>query len=120
MNTPLIIAAQIEGIATRKDGTLLLRFGTQELSPEKMADVFGLKNGMCYLAIKVEDFGQDELEKLEGLEAELTTPGKTFSKRLRDVLFRYWELDNQGYKDFAGFYLAKMEGIIGHYKGKLP
>ncbi len=116
----LTIAAQIEGIATRKDRTILIRLGTQELSPGNAAELLGMGSALCYVAIKTEDFGVEELEKLEAYESEMGKPGKTLSKRLRDVLFRYWEEDQQGYTDFPAFYLAKMEKIIGHYKAKLP
>lgn len=116
----IIIAAQIEGIATRKDGTILIRFGTQELAPDKAAELFGMGSSLCYVAIKAEDFGTVEIEHLESMEAELEKPGTSKAQRLRAVLFRYWEMDKQGYPDFAGFYLAKMEAITAHYKAKLP
>lgn len=117
----IVLPALIGQVATRADGTLKITLDTNELSPEKMAALFGLKKAVCYVAIKPEDFGQAELEALEAAEAEMIdNPRKTYSKRLRDVMFRLWEANSEGFATFEPYYFAKMERIIAHYKGKLP
>jgi hypothetical protein len=35
------------------------------------------------------------------------------------VLYLLWQQDPEGYADFKAFYAAKMEAVIGHFKGKL-
>lgn len=121
MKNVLVIPAAIEGVATRKDRTIRLTIGTQEMPPAKTAELFRMQNALIYLAIKEEDFGQEEIEELKQLEADITDDSrKTHSQRLRAVFYRMWQNDNEGFKEFSGFYLHKMERIIEHYKGKLP
>jgi hypothetical protein len=54
----IILAAQIEGLTSRKDKTVKVTFGTQELSPVDAAQVFQLNQRFCYIAIKEESFQQ--------------------------------------------------------------
>lgn len=116
----IVIPALIGQVATRADGTLKITLDTNELPPATMAELFSLKKSGCYVAIKSENFGQDEIEALEAHEAELTDdPRKSFSKRLRAVLYRVWEVDNDGFSTFEAFYFAKMERMIEHWKKKI-
>lgn len=118
---PILFPAQIEGVSTRKDRTIRLTFGTQELSSDVMTTLFNFQNALCYVAVKPEDFGQDEIEQLEAHEAGFVDDNrKTKSQRLRAVLFVNWQNDRRGFNDFDAYYLAEMERIIAHYKAKLP
>ena len=78
----ILLPAQIEGIQSRKDKTIKLTIGTQELSPNQAADLFQLNQQFCYFAIKVETFQKDEIEDLNSLKADLET-NKTPSQRDR-------------------------------------
>ena len=115
----LIIEAELEKIGTLKDGSININFHTQELSPEKGGQLLAIRKKLVYLAIKTENFNEGEKLIISELEAEINEVGKTPSKRLRNVLFRTWEQNPEGYKDFNLFYIAKMESIINHLKGKL-
>jgi hypothetical protein len=121
MNKQIItFAATVEGLASRKDKTLTVRFSTQELAPEKSAELFGLQNALVYVAVKVEDFNKAELEMLEKAKADAVEFGtKTASRRLRDVLYILWQQNPDGYRDSNSHYEAKMEKIIAHYKNQL-
>jgi len=116
-----VFSATVENITTRKDKTLKITIGTQELPPAKMAALFAMQNNIGYVAIKAEDFGRAELEALEAAKAEVedgdTT--KTASRRQRSVLYRLWEQKPEGFKTFELFYASKMEEIITHFKNKL-
>lgn len=117
---PILFPAQIEGVSTRKDRTLRLTFGTQELTPDVKTTLFDLQNALCYVAVKPEDFGAGEIEQLEAHEAEFVDDNrKTKSQRLRAVLFVNWQQNKRGFDDFDAYYLAEMERIISHYKAKL-
>ena len=121
MKEVLTIPGAIEGLTTRKDKTVRLTIGTQEMAPATAATLFRLQNAYIYLAIKEEDFGREDLEALQSMEAEMTDDvKKTHSQRLRAVLYRIWEQNNKGHTDFTSFYFAEMEKIITHYKNKLP
>lgn len=115
----LILPATIDAIATRADGTLTVKIGVQELPPDQMAAVMRLHRKFCYVALKEEDFRTHERESLEALKSDELDGGKTASQRLRAVLYRLFQQEPEGFTDFAGYYAAKMERLIGHFKGKL-
>lgn len=114
----ILISGQIESLQTRKDKTIKLTFGTQELTPKQSAELFNLNQDFCYLAIKEEQFNNQETDLIDTLKADLDT-AKTPSQRLRGVLFKLYEQDSEGFKDFANYYLSKMELITNHYKAKI-
>lgn len=114
----ILLPATIEGISTRKDRTVRVTIGTQELTPEKAGQLMALQNDHCYVAIKEEEFNKDETEALEKLKAEEIN-GKTPSQRMRAVLFRYWEQKPSGFKTFSSYYEHHMELLINQIKGKL-
>ena len=113
----ILIAGQIESIATRKDKTLKVTIGTQELNPVQASDVFSLNQSFCYIGLKIEPFTQSEEVLIDGLKSEINQ--KTPSQRLRSILYIYYEQDNKGYKDFNTYYVGQMERICEHYKAKL-
>jgi hypothetical protein len=113
----IVLPAQIESIASRKDKTIRLTLGTQELSPNTSAQLFSMNQDFCYIAIKTESFVQNELDTLNDLKADINA--KTPSQRLRNILYRNFEQNNEGYKDFNTFYISMIEKICEHYKNKL-
>ena len=115
----ILLSSQVESIASRKDKTIKLTLATQELSPKDAANLFQLNQQFCYLAIKEEPFSKEEQDVIENLKADPDT-FKTPSQRLRGILYKNYEQDNEGYKDFNLFYRFKMEKVISHYKSLLP
>jgi len=115
----LILPAHLESYRSLKDRTLKLTYETSELSPEQMGQVHEsvLKTG--FMAFHVDMFSSKQQQLLTELEVDYDDPGKTPSKRLRGVLYRNWEQDQDGYKTFEDYYRSKMEVIIVHFKGKL-
>lgn len=113
----IVLPAQIESIASRKDKTIRLTLGTQELTPNTSAQLFSMNQDFCYIAIKTESFLQNELNIIDDLKADMNA--KTPSQRLRNILYRNFEQNNEGYKDFNTFYISMMEKICEHYKNKL-
>ena len=116
----IFLAAQLEGVTTRKDKTVKLTFGTQELTPAEAGNVMAIANSFCFLAIKPESFTPTEKELMEQLKADsLTNAAKSPSQRIRAVLYRLWESNSEGYITFDSFYTFKMETIINHLKSKI-
>lgn len=115
----ILFAAQVEGLRSRKDKTVALTLGTQELNPEKAGELFNTNGHMvtCYLSVK-EHISDEQIEVIDSIETP--TQGKTPSQRLRAVLYLMWKNNPEGYKDVNLHYLHKMEQIIEHYKTKLP
>jgi isopentenyldiphosphate isomerase len=114
----IILPAQIESIASRKDKTVRITLGTQELTPAQAAEIFQLNQKFCYTAIKEEMFTTTEADEINALKTDLDTE-KTPSQRLRGILYVNYQQTPEGYKDFITYYQAKMDKICEHFKSKL-
>lgn len=115
----ILLPATIESIATRKDRTVSVKIGTQELDPNKAGKVLVLQNKLCFVAIKETEFQPDEIEMLSKANEDIDTVGKSSSERLRNVIYVLYKQDNQGFTEFDSFYRNKMEAIINHLKTKI-
>ena len=114
----ILLPAQIESITTRKDKTIRLTIGTQELTPSDAAKVFYLNQQFCYMVIKPEPFTKEETESVNSLKADLSN-AKTPSQRLRGILYLNYQQDSKGFQDFTTYYASEIEKICEHYKNKL-
>ncbi len=114
----IIIGIVIEGIRTRKDNTIAISVACNEMPPAKAAEIMGLHGKYAIMALKPESFTKIETDLLSETKVDETI-GKTQSQRLRGVLYRNWEQDNEGYKNSTLHYDAKMDEIINHFKSKL-
>lgn len=115
--TGLLIPTLVENISTRKDRSVKIVLGTQELSPAKAGELFDLMNKLAVTYICPKDISKSEIEQVDKMDADL--PGKTQSQRIRNILYKLWEQDNEGHKDFSAYYTTKTEKIIQHLKNKI-
>lgn len=115
----ITIPAILENVSTRKDKTIKITFGSNELSPEQITFLFSHANAYGYLAFKEETFRKEELDVISSLKAEVDEGLKTPSKRLRGVLYVLFEKNNEGFTSFTKYYDYKMEQIINFVKTKL-
>lgn len=115
----ITVPAILESVSTRKDRTLKLIFGTNELSPSQAGQLLADTEKFGWLAFKGESFNVEETRAMEALKAETSDGFKSDSQRLRAVLYRCWEQDNNGFTTFARYYSHYMEQIINHYKSKI-
>jgi len=115
----IIIPVIIEGVSTRKDNTISVKLACNELSPSDIGVVMSMHNKYAYCAIKPENFTKTELDMIQNLKVS-DDIGKSPSQRLRGVLYRTFENENEGFKNFESYYTNKMETIITHLKNKLP
>lgn len=115
----ILLSAQVEGIQSRKDRTIKLTFGTQELMPSQAGDIFSLNNQMVFLGLKVEPFNKGEQELIDSAKVDDTDITKSPSQRLRAVLFVLFQQQPEGFKTFSEFYNARMELVINQIKNKL-
>lgn len=113
----VIIAATIDTLRSRKDKTWSITIGTQELTPDQAAEVMKLNGQLCSIAFKFSNFAPDETELLEQINPDMES--KSFSKRLRNTLFVWYNQNAQGFADFPSFYAHFMELYISNVKGKL-
>ena len=119
ISSMIIIGGQIESIKSRKDKTTALVLGTQEMSPQTAGQLFALQSSFVYVAIKEENFMQQELEVMEELKADFEIEKKSNGQRLRNILYKLFEQDKEGFLTFSKYYDHQMERLINHFKNKL-
>lgn len=114
----ILVAATVENITTRKDNTVKLVLGTQELSAAKAGELFSLMNktAVMYISPK-EAVTQSEIDQVDQIDPEFG--GKTQSQRIRNVLYLLYEKNKEGFKDFDTYYKSKTEKYIEHLKSKI-
>lgn len=114
----ILLPAIIENISTRRDGTIKVTIGTNELSQGKAGELFALngKIAAVYISPK-ETISQKEMDQITQIDPEVEK--KTQSQRLRAVLFRLWEQKPEGFGDFESFYKNRMNALIEQIKSKL-
>ena len=112
-----LIPVVVGSIRSLKDGSVSVTVETQELSPGKAGELFALRNKMCYAYFSAKQIENSEKKIIDSLDPELK--GKTPGQRLRNVLYRLWEQQPEGYADSESHYKAKMELIINTYKSNL-
>lgn len=118
LNEGILLSSQVENVSTRRDGTIKIVLGTNEMSQGKAGELFTMQNKVCavYISVK-ETVPQAVMDMVD--QADVDMPGKTKSQRQRAVLYRIWELDKQGHKTFESFYAFHMEKHITELKQHL-
>lgn len=113
----VLLSCQVTGINSLKDGSVKISIESQELSGGKAGEIFDLRNKVASVYISPATIDPKEIETVDKIEPDFNT--KSQSQRIRAVLFKLFEQDNEGFKDFRTFYESKTERIIEHYKSKL-
>lgn len=113
----LLLPVYVENITTRKDKTVKLTLGSQELSPAVAGQIFHLLNTLSVAYISPKTISQNEIDQVDALDPEFE--GKTQSQRIRNVLYKLFEQDNEGFKTFDDYYRNKTEKYIDHLKSKI-
>lgn len=97
-----------------KDGGMSLGFYTQELSSKEKVQLIDYLHAFGWILFKENEFSDSDIPKEAAELDDLKSP----SKRLRAVIYRFWEqMGKEG--DFNQFYSKKMEYIINQFKEKL-
>lgn len=111
----IILPAILGSIRSLQDGSLKLCFDSQELSPANVGEIFSHRGKLVALYISPkETIPQREIDQIDSVDVDM--PGKTKSQRVRNVLYRIWELQPEGHKTFEGYYAQKMEEHINNLK----
>ena len=118
MSKGILLAATVEAVRTRKDHTLSVTLGTQELSPEEGGRLLAMSGKLSAVYIcEKESVPQDVLDQVD--EAQVDRPGKSQSQRLRSVLYILFERNKEGHKTFDDYYHTKTEKWIESLKQKI-
>jgi hypothetical protein len=109
-----LLPAIIEKISTLKDGSVSLTIYTQELSPQKAAELFTLRGKLATVYLSPSEISSKELSLVDSIEPDM--PGKSPSQRMRNVLWILFKQDSEGYEDFPHYYERKMNTYIDSLK----
>jgi hypothetical protein len=117
----MTIPCAIESVATRRDKTIKISIGTQELSPEQMTELMNhWMGGVGVMAFKGEQFNYNDEQLLEAMKIDAAEMGsKTPSQRLRAALYVLFEANKDGPSDFNSYYSAMMERFIDTVKKRI-
>lgn len=107
----------IDGVSKKKDGTLSIKLGTQELNKDDTAQIFDMGNKEIWVAFCEVPMDENDLNIPEIL-TEFKSD-KTPSQRLRDVLFVFWEKNKKGQVEWEIYYRSQIDKIIDYVKDKL-
>jgi len=107
------IPAILEGIGHLKDGSLSLRFHTQEMTDNEKLTLMGFFQSFGYLLFRANKFSDADIPK-----DDAKYDGKTPSQHLRACIYRYWEIVGSE-DDFEVFYRRHIEKLADQYKGKM-
>jgi hypothetical protein len=91
---------------------------TQELKGDQASKLFNLNGKFLKILLTDSNIIEEQVEVIESMIIE-EDGGKSPSQRLRAVLYRAWEQNNEDYKIFNDYYRAKIEVLIAHFKKKL-
>jgi len=115
----IVINAILESFRSLKDKTIKLSFETQEPTAEQIQAIANSSQKYGYLIFSGTKLTNEQLDAIDKAKNDLYDSSKTPSKRLRNVLYVWYEQDNKGYKTFEDYYLYQMERIINNVKDKL-
>lgn len=116
---PVQFSAIVDGIAKKKDGTLSIKLGTQELDSQDTAALFSFGNQQIWAAFAPVPLSEKEIE-LPDFIPEFEGQ-KSHSQRLHGVLYRVWEvLKEKGLtaKTSRQFYEEYIEKHMAQLKDK--
>jgi hypothetical protein len=115
----LVINCILESFRSLKDKTLKLSFETNEPTPEQLQQIAVNSQKYGYLVFSGNQLTPEQLDSIDKAKNDLYDSSKSPSKRLRSVLYVWFEKDNKGFKTFEDFYLHQMERVINNVKEKL-
>ena len=118
----IILKAQVESVATRKDRTIKLSFSTQELKGTDAAALLDLQNELVTLGINPKGLDSNEIQLLKDARFGIDNvpSGKSEAQMLRAVIYLNWKQNNEGFEDSEDHYKHTMQTIRTHFKNKLP
>lgn len=115
----IITAGYLSAISSLADKSIKITISTQEISSDKIGQLFEIKDKYIKILFSEENISNDIEDSVKGLE--LVSPSKhskSKSNRLRNVLYRIWE-KQEIKSDFDEYYENQMEIIINHFKSKI-
>jgi hypothetical protein len=114
----ILIQAQIESISSRKDKTVKLVIGTNELPNNKAGELFSMQNSIVNLYLSNNPIQDEMMKEIDKISIDTIDKEKSPSKRLKAVFFILWNNTDKK-TTFDEYYKQKMEQLIEHFKNKI-
>lgn len=108
--------ATLGGISTKSDGSLSLRFSTQEMNDEDIQTILKYRNAFGWLLFQEQEHKAEDIE-LEAVRRD--TGGKSPSQRLRNSLYVLYQQSTDQSITFEQYYAQQMEKVIENVKSRL-
>lgn len=106
----------MSGISTLKDGSLSIRFTTQEMNSQQKVVAMEYAQSFGWLLFQEQEFEDADLDLAE---IRRDIGGKTPSQRLRAVLYISYSQSGRIDLTFEQYYAQKMEAFIQRVKDTL-
>ena len=107
----VVLPVYITRINSRKDRSWAITIETNELTPEQLAGLAVMQNTYGVMAFKESELTYEETTALDSIEATLPA-GKSPSQRLRNVLYKHFLNNPEGFSKFEDYYAFRMERLI--------
>lgn len=115
-NKTFTTAAILDGVTPRRDGSLTLRFITQEMNKDDIVAAMEYYQSFGYLLFKENDIDMSEIPEGNAI----LDGGKSPSKRLKDRMFVFYKNANIGdITNFNKWYEQQLEKIGEQYLDRL-
>lgn len=109
----------VQSIRTLADGSIKLDVVTQELNPDDMAKLFGLRGKLGWFLLKETEIGAEEIPTHE-IKVEGYNKDRTPSQKLRGTMRVFWEQQTNQAEDFdTQWYPRQMELMRQRFLEKL-
>lgn len=115
----IIFPAILESIKSRKDKTLSVTLGANEMTPEQSAKLMSFNQKFLYVMLKPDMINSEEQDIMESLESDDNDKTKSPSKRMRNTLYLLYKQNQEGFSTFTQYYEFKMEKFIESLKSKI-
>ena len=119
MDKVVIYGGIIEGVSLRKDKSLKIMIGANEVLPDIMGDIMSLGGSFVYTAHKIEPFVNAELDAIKQLKYAGKPIDKSPAEKMRDLLFRLWQKQGCGFQSFDDYYLFTMQKHLDDLRDQL-
>jgi hypothetical protein len=108
-------SCQIDSVLAKKDKTLSVKIGTQELSADDASYLLSMMGSQVWIAL-----AETEVLTLEVPEVLPEIRGeKSPSQRLKGIIYKIWELKTDKKKSFPSYYEDYMFKLCENLKSKL-
>jgi hypothetical protein len=114
-----LIAGHFSRYRSLADKSLQLTFETNEPAPELVSNIQQSLLMPGFIAFKPDEFRKQEIDEIEKLKIEYDDNRKSQSWRIRAVLYKNWEQQQEGFDSFEMYYNHYTEKYINHLKSKL-